>query len=64
MVLVDAYLNNYKQFKSTIKDDLLWAGVGYSLNSMGLDSAMRVGIGYTLLRKYVKPAMKRSLDGE
>jgi hypothetical protein len=25
---------------------------------------MRVGIGYTLLRKYVKPAMSKALDGE
>lgn len=62
--IVDSYINNYKEFKNSIKDDILWAGVGYSINSMGLDNAMRVGIGYTLLRKYVKPAMSKALDGE
>lgn len=62
--LIYNYHNNRKAFKKSIKDDLLWAGIGYSVGTMGLDRAMRVGIGYTLLRKYVKPSIRQMLEGE
>jgi len=60
--IVDLYLHNYKAFKQTFKDDLLWAGIGYAAASMGVERAARVGIGYTVVRKYLKPTMRQALE--
>ena len=60
--VVDEYLHNFAKFKQSAKDDLLWVGIGYAAGTMGLDRAARVGIGYSVLRKYVKPAMVHTLE--
>lgn len=62
--LIDLYIHNRKQFKQSFKDDLLWAGVGYAAASMGMERAARVGIGYTMVRRYVKPAMRKALENK
>ena len=60
--VVDEYINDFSKFKQSAKDDLMWAGIGYAAGTMGLDRAMRVGVGYTVLRRYIKPTMRKALD--
>lgn len=60
--VVDEYLHNFAKFKQSAKDNLMWTGIGYAAGTMGFDRAMRLGIGYTVLRKYLRPSIKNTLE--
>ena len=62
--LIYTYYTNKKSVKQILKDDLLYMGLGYSIGSMGLDRVIRIGVGYTLINKYIKPKVKRLLNEE
>lgn len=62
--LVEIYLSTPRYFKRNLKDFLTYMGIGYAVGEMGFDRAMRVGIGYTLVRKLLKKNVSRVLDGD